>query len=392
MNGTSDTRSPGDSRQHTLVILPIWSNANCHAPVHSAPYSPSHSPVSLFYSRSARLKYVLHRFLSKMDAEEPIVVDPSYSLDDAIRSGVAAEAAYAYLDLGPVDTLDRATLEAEYDLFFGSSPLSSASSSPMPSRSASPAISALDIETQCNTQFGAFPSSSPSSSRPASLVLEEPCPKLSSPADAYHDPEPFRSNKATKRRIKSHANRRRKRQETRTQRDSNSLPYPNSHKIIANAKSVGTSYDVNDIPSASSGFIALPDGGDRGSKVHESRELLEGEKFKLIEWNGMYVPFPNSVDYSSHVLRVVRAIVDKDGRIIAVLAGCPNDSNWESVHRSGHVALQSARKRCRFPKKAKDHRRGSFPALSTGISFGGGQKVGVLNCSPKCHGPNGAPS
>ncbi|KJA14108.1 hypothetical protein HYPSUDRAFT_150797, partial [Hypholoma sublateritium FD-334 SS-4] len=89
----------------------------------------------------------------------------------------------------------------------------------------------------------------------------------------------------------------------------------------------------------------------------------------------MYVPTSNCVGRRLTTSRVTRAIVDKDGRVIAVLAGRPDDPNWTSVHRSAHSALQLARRRCRFPKKTRNHRRGSFPALSAGISFGGGQKL-----------------
>lgn len=144
---------------------------------------------------------------------------------------------------------------------------------------------------------------------------------------------------------------------------------PNSHNHTARSETITTSYGTNAIPSASSGFHALPDNGERGSKVHESRELLEGQRFKLIRWNGMYVLFSNCVDSKLNVPRVTRAIVDKNGRIIAILAGHP-----ASVHRSAHSSLESARRRCRFPKKTMKHRRGDFPALSAGISFGG-QKV-----------------
>ena len=45
------------------------------------------------------------------------------------------------------------------------------------------------------------------------------------------------------------------------------------------------------------------------------------------------------------------------------------------MHRSAHAALQCARKRCQLTKKAAQHHRDNFPALSAGISFGGGQKV-----------------
>ena len=73
-----------------------------------------------------------------------IFADPNYSLDNAIEESVAVEMELGYTDVGPVDTLDRETLELEYKLFYGSSPLSSLSSSPQLLRSASPTID-LDI-------------------------------------------------------------------------------------------------------------------------------------------------------------------------------------------------------------------------------------------------------
>ncbi|KAF8163967.1 hypothetical protein BJ912DRAFT_864508, partial [Pholiota molesta] len=67
-------------------------------------------------------------------------------------------------------------------------------------------------------------------------------------------------------------------------------------------------------------------------------------------------------------------IVDASSRIIAVLSGHPNDPNWDIVHRRAADAVQMAGDRCHFPKKTLSHRRGSFPALNWGISYGGGQK------------------
>lgn len=116
---------------------------------------------------------------------------------------------------------------------------------------------------------------------------QEPCPDLSPPADAYHDPDDHLSKKARRKRERSHANRRRKRQEARAQQDPNTARYPNQQKHFARAEATKTPYNTNNIPSASSGFIALSDLGDGISKVHEARELLDGETFKLIEWNGM---------------------------------------------------------------------------------------------------------
>lgn len=57
-----------------------------------------------------------------MITEQFIAAHPSYFLEDAIKDGIAAEEVYGHLNLGPVDTLDPTTREAEYALFFGSSP------------------------------------------------------------------------------------------------------------------------------------------------------------------------------------------------------------------------------------------------------------------------------
>ncbi len=73
--------------------------------------------------------------------------------------------------------------------------------------------------------------------------------------------------------------------------------------------------------------------------------------------------------------RTTIPITDSEGRIVAVLVGRPRQGDWDSVHRRAFNALKRSRRRCRFPKKTKKHRRGSFAALNCGISHGGGQKV-----------------
>lgn len=81
------------------------------------------------------------------------------------------------------------------------------------------------------------------------------------------------------------------------------------------------------------------------------------------------------------------AILDSEGRIVAVLVGQPsNDPSWEQVHQDAAAKLERARRECRFSAKQRSHRRGRFPALATGISHGGGQlKPGNLD-----HGSNDA--
>lgn len=222
-----------------------------------------------------------------MSLYDLVPAHPSYCLEDAIREGIAAENACDHLDLGPVDTLDPETHEAELNRFFGTSPLSSPSPFPSPSRSASPQRTARDIKP-CP---GA--SRSPADS-PWDDKKPPPVATLSAGAqfDDDHDGEDRLSKKARRRREKSHKNRGRKRKEARAQQDPNATPYPNRHKHYARAETTTTCYDTNDIPSASSGFVALSDVGDGTSKIHEARELLEGEAFKLIRWNGTYVPTP----------------------------------------------------------------------------------------------------
>jgi hypothetical protein len=80
--------------------------------------------------------------------------------------------------------------------------------------------------------------------------------------------------------------------------------------------------------------------------------------------------------YSNNVL-----IKDVCGRIIAALNGRPaprirNDGldDWEENMKEAHRFSEECGKR--LGQAAYRHRRGKgFPALATGVSFGGGQRV-----------------
>jgi hypothetical protein len=75
-------------------------------------------------------------------------------------------------------------------------------------------------------------------------------------------------------------------------------------------------------------------------------------------------------------------ILDKLGRIIAVLAGRPHHDSWNDVNEKVSKIIELVRSMCKFPKKAKVHRRGKFPAMAIGISHGGGQKVRLYIPTP----------
>lgn len=61
--------------------------------------------------------------------------------------------------------------------------------------------------------------------------------------------------------------------------------------------------------------------------------------------------------------------------MVGVCAGSPDDPSWKPATDGAAVMVEDARSRCQFPSGAESHRRGEFPALAKGASFGGGQKV-----------------
>lgn len=76
--------------------------------------------------------------------------------------------------------------------------------------------------------------------------------------------------------------------------------------------------------------------------------------------------------------RTAVPIVDCLGRIIAILAGRPDDQlvpagrNWDKAISDAVTALKEARTKLRC-NSGSSHRRGDFFALTVGLSYGGGQ-------------------
>jgi len=76
-------------------------------------------------------------------------------------------------------------------------------------------------------------------------------------------------------------------------------------------------------------------------------------------------------------------IVDKEGRVVALLAGRPADENWDEVQEAAAALLEKIRVDCpEFDEGC--HWRGDFPTLRCGVSHGGGrtQPMNFVN-SPK---------
>lgn len=68
-------------------------------------------------------------------------------------------------------------------------------------------------------------------------------------------------------------------------------------------------------------------------------------------------------------------LLDNHKRIVGVLAGRPKDDSWRDTTRAACDAMEQARGQCIFRDTDVEHRRGSYPCLAVGVSYGGGQQV-----------------
>ncbi|KAL6309253.1 hypothetical protein BKA93DRAFT_821580 [Sparassis latifolia] len=66
-------------------------------------------------------------------------------------------------------------------------------------------------------------------------------------------------------------------------------------------------------------------------------------------------------------------LLDQEEHIVAVLAGRPDDAGWDGVIDDATRLIADIGKACIFTDEQMYHRRGKFPALAMGVSYGGGQ-------------------
>ncbi|PIL31790.1 hypothetical protein GSI_06494 [Ganoderma sinense ZZ0214-1] len=142
-----------------------------------------------------------------------------------------------------------------------------------------------------------------------------------------------------------------------------------SHPIVTNF-----SLKMENVHVASTAFQ-----GQRYRQTASDREpkplgqLLE-DGFDIIQWTGFDA----------------RPIVDRDDTLFAALGGRPYDKDpssgevpWTKVQRRMCKIFEYLRENLRVNRSQVEHRRGSFPAVAVGISFGGGQqRVGNLAHTP----------
>ncbi|KAM6493338.1 hypothetical protein JOM56_011472 [Amanita muscaria] len=115
----------------------------------------------------------------------------------------------------------------------------------------------------------------------------------------------------------------------------------------------------SDAPHTKSGWLGLPNEGQDGlpTKPVSKDGLVKQYGLTIIPWDG----------------RRPHLILDREGLVVGALAGRPWDMDWDGVHDAAYEALHSAASRLSYRQKEVTNRRGSFPTLAYGISFGGGQ-------------------
>lgn len=70
-------------------------------------------------------------------------------------------------------------------------------------------------------------------------------------------------------------------------------------------------------------------------------------------------------------------LLDHQNRIFTVAVGQPRDGNYAESARRAHSLILEEGRSARFKPEERHHRRGHFPALNVGITYGKGTKSPV---------------
>ncbi|KAG6848812.1 hypothetical protein H0H93_013822 [Arthromyces matolae] len=117
---------------------------------------------------------------------------------------------------------------------------------------------------------------------------------------------------------------------------------------------------IKNRPVTTSGWLGIDPTPTTSSRhvTPNLHNLIDIHGFQLVDWDGK----------STHPL------VDRDQRIVGVLAGRPN--NWDSVVNDVEAEMREVRDKLQRKKKDdEDNRRGNFVSRTMGISFGNGRKA-----------------
>ncbi|TFK78964.1 hypothetical protein K466DRAFT_606516 [Polyporus arcularius HHB13444] len=114
---------------------------------------------------------------------------------------------------------------------------------------------------------------------------------------------------------------------------------------------------ASSLPIARGAYVGIRQDGIE--KEYWTMEKVKAEGYTIQKWDG----------------RTKFVILDRDGRIIALFAGQPEEADdWDEVTRQASEALSQARTKCTFADGRLVHARGNYPTQGVGSSFGGGSK------------------
>ncbi|KAG6864040.1 hypothetical protein C0991_000831, partial [Blastosporella zonata] len=122
-------------------------------------------------------------------------------------------------------------------------------------------------------------------------------------------------------------------------------------------------YDLNHGPVSRSGYVGARQSFKRFEN-YSLDELRQETGFPVYPWDG----------------RTPTPVVDRKGRMLALLGGAPNDDKWPALHAEAAELLESNRCRLHLPKGSGVHWRGKFTALFCGVTHRGGT-VRPVNCA-----------
>jgi hypothetical protein len=127
-------------------------------------------------------------------------------------------------------------------------------------------------------------------------------------------------------------------------------------------------FNVEEVPVSFNAWSGTRQRFD-SSKAHTAEELIDAGMTYVV-WDGIQT----------------RPILDKEGRLIVLLAGSPRDRvGWEEVKEEMAEAIEQGGRTISCGARHRFHKRGVFPALTVGPFFGGGAKVSGTLFTDKRH-------
>jgi hypothetical protein len=99
---------------------------------------------------------------------------------------------------------------------------------------------------------------------------------------------------------------------------------------------------------------------------------MEGERHPSL-------PYPNGLTFCDSD---PKAVATPSGTILAALAGRPRGEGFRDKTERLDGFMGYLMDTVQFSEKERGHRRGNYPAIHTGISYGGGSKVALFVPTP----------